>query len=136
MVVNGETAWGNTEIHISPNGDMVEIVSANTANQHSNFASTMSSSSSSPGGAEGQNMFSDGAKAIMDMLKRLSPQAQQNGKKLIEKANRSSSRTKASEQQMAVVKGQKPKEDIGTPETPSGAQGAMLPITNPLSDYA
>jgi len=105
VVVVGETAWGNTEIYLSPNGDLYENVSANTANTSNTYKNEMKSSSGAPSAVGGQNMFSDSAGTMMDMLKRLSPDAQKNAKKLLDKVNKADSRKEKDKAQKKLING-------------------------------
>jgi hypothetical protein len=130
----GETAWGNTDIILTPSGDFIEIVSANTANIANTYKNEMKSSSSAPSGAAGQNMFSDSAGTMMDMLKRLSPSAQKDAKKLMDKVNKSAARRKADEAQKRIVNGQRPLEAPNTKDTNSGNEGPTAPNINEKSD--
>jgi hypothetical protein len=132
VAIVGETAWGNTDIILTPAGDLIEIISANTANASNTYKNEMKSSSSAPSAASGQNMFSDSAGTMMDMLKRLSPDAQKNAKKLMDKVKKSTSRKEQWKAARTVHDGGQTQTTQPTTDTSSGS--TQTTNTNPKTD--
>lgn len=80
-VIEVETAWGNANVVITATGD-TETQYANTKPE-TDFNNNMNNPSSNPGTGSGQNMFGGQASSLMDMMKRLAPNAQKQMKKVM-----------------------------------------------------
>lgn len=81
-----DSPWGTVTQKINAYGEVSfdHKDSANTAKQD-NFAQSMGNSQSNPSGGSGGNMFGGQAGQMMDMFKRLTPEAQQEAQKTMQK---------------------------------------------------
>lgn len=84
-VIEANTVWGTANTIITPTGD-IQTQYANTVPQQ-NMSNNLSNPSSNPGSGPGQNMFGDKISNLMDMMKRLPPNAEGQMKRLMEGMN-------------------------------------------------
>ena len=84
-VIITPTAWGNANTIITGTGEII-TQHANTAAENS-MTNNMSSPASNPGSGGGQNMFGNKVQNLMDMMKRLPPNAEQQMKKVMDGMN-------------------------------------------------
>ena len=86
-----DTVWGEGTQTLHANGSVFFHYGANTANvaqTQSEFQNSMSDPQQMPSTAGGENMFGGSSSTIFDMLKRMAPIAEKEGKKMIEKLNK------------------------------------------------
>lgn len=84
-VIEANTVWGPANTIITPTGE-IQTQYANTVPQQ-NMSNNLSNPSSNPGSGPGQNMFGDKISNLMDMMKRLPPNAEGQMKRLMEGMN-------------------------------------------------
>lgn len=116
---------GEAKRIIYPNGSIGIEYSANVKNLDNSFANVVTSGITTYGGqpsgggsgggggggapsASGQNMFGDMGSKLMDMFKRVSPEAEKKRREVIEKVNTSEDATKNQNILEAFIKGKNP----------------------------
>jgi hypothetical protein len=129
-----DTAWGAAKQVIDFEGEISILYDANTLNNINTFANTITSNNTSPGigsmpyggsgsgsgggGGGSGNMFGQSSGQIMEMMKRLAPQGEQNAKDMHEKLNTDQDSNKLFEIVKKTING-------GNPLDPSLFKGMM-----------
>lgn len=86
-IIEITTPWGNSNVTITGTGEIYKETSNNEIKAQDSFQNQMSSPQSNPGSGSGQNMFGDKIQNLMDMMKRLAPEAEQKMQKVMQEMN-------------------------------------------------
>lgn len=109
-----EGPYGNTELILTPSGEIDEKEDEETKKKREQFENSMSSGSGAPSGSAGggsSNMFGQSAQTMMQMFKRLSPEAQKAAQQLLQRVNQRSLNQKTVDPSKMAILGQNPIQD-------------------------
>ena len=110
LVYNIETSYGNTTQHVLANGYIYINETKSMQNNQNTFANTISHPSNAPsaGGSGNGGMFGNQGNNIMDMLKRVAPEAEKKMKEVMEKVTKGEHGKKSNPIVDALMQGKNP----------------------------
>lgn len=110
IIIESNTAFGASNIHIDIKGNVRELPNNSTHQAEQSYQSEMASSSSFPTSQSGGNMFGKSSGTMFDMFKRLPPEAMKKAKEVLDSIKNEDQNNK--KVRNAAIKGGKPNRKV------------------------